>query len=251
MSADLHMLRMRFDLPRLYELGRRRRLPLREADVGYLLHSALKELFGADAPGPFTVQPARGRAITVLAYTSRTKLDLEEHARAFAEPSVYAICDFTSLEAKRMPDTWASGRRLGFDVRACPVVRMSSDGTAGPAGPTWRRGAEVDAFLARCWRSDGAAVDRGDTYRAWLASELERRGGASLLRAEVKAFQRERLVRRDHGEHRRARQLERPDVSFTGELEVTAPAEFAALLARGVGRHRAFGFGMLLLRPPG
>jgi CRISPR system Cascade subunit CasE len=25
---------------------------------------------------------------------------------------------------------------------------------------------------------------------------------------------------------------------------------FRALLARGVGRHRAFGFGMLLLRPP-
>jgi len=31
---------------------------------------------------------------------------------------------------------------------------------------------------------------------------------------------------------------------------VRDPTGFAALLARGVGRHRAFGFGMLLLRPP-
>jgi CRISPR system Cascade subunit CasE len=251
MSGDLHMLRMRFDLPKLYELGRRRRLPLREADVGYLLHCALKELFGADAPGPFAAQPARGRAVTVLAYSSRTKLDLQNHAHAFAEPSVHAVCDFASFDEKRMPGSWAAGRRLGFDVRACPVVRMSSDGTAGPGGPTWRKGAEVDAFLARCWRSDGEPIDRGEVYRGWLASELERRGGARLVRAEVKAFQRERLVRREHGESRGARALERPDVSFTGELEVTTPADFAALLARGVGRHRAFGFGMLLLRPPG
>ncbi|MEE8524028.1 MAG: type I-E CRISPR-associated protein Cas6/Cse3/CasE [Thermoanaerobaculia bacterium] len=44
---------------------------------------------------------------------------------------------------------------------------------------------------------------------------------------------------------------ERPDALLTGTLEVTDPDAFATLLARGVGRHRAFGFGMLLLRPPG
>jgi CRISPR system Cascade subunit CasE len=35
-----------------------------------------------------------------------------------------------------------------------------------------------------------------------------------------------------------------------GELTVADPDAFSALLARGVGRHRAFGYGMLLLRPP-
>ena len=34
-----------------------------------------------------------------------------------------------------------------------------------------------------------------------------------------------------------------------GILTVTDSAAFAALLARGVGRHRAYGYGMLLLRP--
>jgi CRISPR system Cascade subunit CasE len=35
---------------------------------------------------------------------------------------------------------------------------------------------------------------------------------------------------------------------FNGVLEVTEPGTFASSLARGIGRHRAFGFGMLLLR---
>lgn len=36
-----------------------------------------------------------------------------------------------------------------------------------------------------------------------------------------------------------------------GTLTVTDPAFFAQALAVGIGRHRASGFGMLLLRPPG
>ena len=38
---------------------------------------------------------------------------------------------------------------------------------------------------------------------------------------------------------------------MTGTLTVTDPQAFAALLSGGVGRHAAFGFGMLLLSPPG
>lgn len=40
-----------------------------------------------------------------------------------------------------------------------------------------------------------------------------------------------------------------PDAVFTGVLQVQDPTAFAALVARGIGRHRAFGFGMLLLKP--
>ena len=56
----------------------------------------------------------------------------------------------------------------------------------------------------------------------------------------------QRLQRRAGGRQIFSR---RPDVTFRGTLQVTDPDRFHALLARGVGRHRAFGFGMLLLRP--
>ena len=35
-----------------------------------------------------------------------------------------------------------------------------------------------------------------------------------------------------------------------GELEVTDPEAFNRLLATGIGRDKAYGYGMLLLRPP-
>ncbi len=245
MPGELRMLRMRFDVSKLFELGRRRRLPLREVDLGYLLHCEMKELFGAESPEPFSVRDARGRHTTVLAYSSRSKADLEEHARAFADPAVHAACDFGAggFEEKELPRSWRAGARLGFEVRACPIVRMSSD------GPRWRKGAEVDAFVARCWKQEGRPVDRGGVYREWLAREVQRGGGARLLEFEMHAFKRERLLRRDHGAERKSHHTERPDALLRGVLEVADGDAFAALLARGVGRHRAFGFGMLLLRP--
>jgi CRISPR system Cascade subunit CasE len=238
------MVRLTFELPRLYALSRRRRLPVRESDLGYLLHCAMKELFGADAPSPFAIERSAGRYAGVLAYSHRDHDALKAHADAFADPSVHSCCDLQGLTSKRMPHAWKDGTRVGFRVRTCPIVRMSSD------GPRWKKGAEVDAFLARCWKQEGANVDREEVYRTWLLNELDRRG-AQLIHCEMKAFQRQRYVRRDHSAERRAHVVERPDALLEGVLEVRRGVDFTSLLRRGVGRHRAFGFGMLLLKPTG
>ncbi len=42
-----------------------------------------------------------------------------------------------------------------------------------------------------------------------------------------------------------------PEAEFEGTLEVLDGTAFHAVLARGIGRHRAFGYGMLLVRPAG
>jgi len=42
-----------------------------------------------------------------------------------------------------------------------------------------------------------------------------------------------------------------PDLTMRGQLRVEVPVAFDTLLARGLGRHRSFGFGCLLLAPPG
>jgi CRISPR system Cascade subunit CasE len=242
MSGELRMIRMRFDGRRLYELGRRRRLPA-TADVGYLLHCALKELFGDGAPGPFAVRERSARGVAVLAYSVRPAAELIDHASTYAQPDVFGVCDVRGIEEKVMPAEWPVGKLVGFETRVCPVVRMSR------AGPHWKAGAEVDAFLAECRRTEGR-VERQAVYREWLADEIARRGGAALATSRVIAHQRERLVRRDHGEQRKSHLAERPDVVMGGELVVEDGAKFTALLARGLGRHRGFGFGMLLLSPP-
>jgi CRISPR system Cascade subunit CasE len=48
---------------------------------------------------------------------------------------------------------------------------------------------------------------------------------------------------------RRVHTITGPDAVFKGEIQVTDGEAFARLVTRGVGRHRAFGFGMLLLKP--
>ena len=65
--------------------------------------------------------------------------------------------------------------------------------------------------------------------------------------ADSTRFALPRVGRRDAS--RRLRWVEGPDTVMSGELQTSDPDAFARLLARGIGRHRAFGFGMLLLRP--
>jgi CRISPR system Cascade subunit CasE len=238
------MLRVSLDMRRLVDQGRRRGLlPPHATDLGYLVHCQLGELFGERAPAPFVIDRQGKGTLEVLGYSAVPAQALREHAGTFADPLVHASCDWERFASKPMPDTWRRGERYGFRVRACPTVRMSGE------RPQHRRGAEVDVFLARCWQAGDAPVEREAVYREWLARELGRGGAAGLLDMRLRGFQRERLVRRTQGEARTVRPLERPEAWLEGTLEVRDEAAFPGLLARGVGRHRAFGFGMVLLRP--
>ena len=77
-------------------------------------------------------------------------------------------------------------------------------------------------------------------------AQLDRIGGARLdvQRTKLVSFQRTRAIRKLH-----ARYSEGPDAVMRGILTITDAEAFFNLLTRGVGRHRAFGYGMLLLRP--
>ncbi len=66
----------------------------------------------------------------------------------------------------------------------------------------------------------------------------------------VEAFHLSRVYRRAQGGARKGHTLQRPDVVYRGTVQVTDPDAFHAWLRRGVGRHRSFGFGMVLLERP-
>lgn len=243
MSA-LHMHRLSIEASKMLEYGRRLGLPLRSVDDGYLAHCHLKGLFGEHAPKPFYLEGQSGRFVRVLGYASVDADALREHAQTYADPFLFDAVDWAHFASKPMPTSWEVGQRLGFQVRVCPVRRL--------ARGSGRPGAEVDAFLAHCTKERiEQGADRAAVYMDWLRERLAALGGVDLVQAQLAGFSRERLVRRRQGEERRAAVSERPDATFRGELEVTDPRAFSRLLARGVGRHRAFGFGMLLLRALG
>ncbi len=236
------MLKLEPEMARVARWARDRGLlaPRGDDDFGYVLHALLAAAFGTLAPKPFVLQQDPARPAVLLAYSGHDAAALHAHLAAFAEPDAAEALRPERMAGKAMPERFAAGTRLGFTLRARPVVRTDRDGNR-------KRVREVDAFLAAVADlPPDAGADRGAIYRDWLARHFAA-GGAVAERLAVDAFRLSETRRR--GRARALRAQRGPDASFSGVLRVTGPEAFAALLARGVGRHRAFGYGMLLLRP--
>lgn len=209
-------------------------------DFGYAVHAWLAAALGGQTPRPFRLMETPA-GLRLLGYAAADAASLAQHARDFALPDALAVCDWAAAASKEMPTTWTVGRRLGFDVRACPVIRGEH---------------ERDAYLLEVDQAKASGrepASRAQVYAHWLQCQLERAGAAQAVSGTTNliGFRRVRTLRQCRaGRDRRLREVERPDALLSGELLVSNPGAFATLLARGVGRHRAFGFGMLLLRPP-
>ncbi len=246
-DAVLHLVKVPLRAEKLVRVSRRRGIPLRDLDDGYLAHCVLREVWQERAPAPFVLR-GRGRCIDAWGYSRADACSLIDHARHFADPALLSVIDDVDGISSRPMPTFEKGRRVGFHLRACPVVRLSS----GRRGH--RAGAEIDAFLARCLQvGPSVVVSREDVYRQWLAERLRdaTQSGVTAERISIAAFSREHLTRRTGGETREARRLERPDVRFEGDLVVDDGARFLARIEKGIGRHRAFGFGAIVVVPAG
>jgi CRISPR system Cascade subunit CasE len=256
MAERLYMLSLSLDLSQLMRAGFAQRLNMREVDTGYLTHMLLGQLFGKLSPKPFHVDQSRdggsGRQLRVLAYSASPGSELKELADSFADPVVHSACAWSLFSQKPMPEAFPIGRRLGFELRVSPTQRLASERTyTDKKGKTFsvKKGAEVDVFLKHCWEHPEEGGEREKVYSDWLRFQIESKGGAKIVALHLKAFKRERMLRRNHEEKRKSHRVERPDALMSGTLEVADREAFGILLERGVGRHRAFGFGMLLLKP--
>lgn len=210
-------------------------------DEGKQLHHLLTETFGKGAMHPFRLMVAPGaNGGTLYAYTKSEPATLRRKARESGLPDALSVCALANLADKAMPEVWTVGRCLAFDVRTRPVRRLQR------AAGVFPKGAEVDAFLAEAIRRfpDGppaeGRLDRETVYRQWLADRLE--ASARVVQVRIARLRRCTV-------ERGGRKMDGPEVTFHGELVVADAKAFAARLATGVGRHTAFGYGMLLLRP--
>ena len=254
-ATDLHMVQLGLDAKGLTTLGKMLHLPLSQTDTGYLTHCALGELFGDDAPKPFSIESAgsNGENVRVLGYTTANADTLQTNAQLDASPTVYEICDWNELAAKPMPETFPERMALQFELRACPVVRKASAGKGVNQNGderTWEEGDELDAFLAEAWtRPEDDDLNREQVYREWLARQFDIRGGAEVDSDAVAMtrFSIERMTRRN-GPDRTPDTIKRPDVTLTGTLRVTDGDAFVDLLRSGLGRHKSFGYGMMKVR---
>lgn len=220
-------------------------------DAGYALHAALRATLGELSPKPFALLQRPG-SIQLIGYTHAPA---DELAQAMAQASLTDPVAAAALGldkpegnlVKPMPAHWREGDRLSFEVRVAPVVRSRS--AQGGGYP------EVDAAFHPDFAGE-VLGDREAAHARWLARELGRDGAALLDSHRTVAFRLTLIARRTFaaGKGRTPRDTHSgllPDLTVRGQLRVANTAAFPALLARGLGRHRSFGFGCLLLAPPG
>lgn len=231
MTTPLTMLELRLDTQSLIRFAQENGVNRsQDEDLGYATHAWLKALFQERAPKPYRF--IHGDHPKLLGYSADSGQALLEQAQIFAHPLALGVTRIEDLrQAKSMPDAWRPGRRFGFEVMICPTSR--------------KEGQERDLYRHRLARlpEGEEAPSRENLYRAWLEKQL---GDAARL--ETAALTQFRFV----SQYRRGmklKKLDRPQALIKGVLSIADSDGFNRLLARGIGRHRAFGYGMLLLRP--
>lgn len=241
--SGLYMVEIRPDLGALLRFLHGQGLDIgdHDEDLGYGVHAWLAAAFGQGTIRPWRLLHDRRRPTRILGYTTRDAAELREQLAAFAEPSVYAVCPDLERDILTRPmPTWLPGRLLAFEVQCCPVGRKSGSGV------------EKDIFLISADHGHRNDLDRESVYTAWAAERLERNNACSVRSIRLDGFRLVRQLRKTQpSENGRSRaRLVRPMALIRGELVVGDPDSFNAMLAGGIGRHVAFGYGMVLLSPP-
>lgn len=162
--------------------------------------------------------------------------------------------DWTGLDAavqtKTAPAEVAAGTRLAFALRANPTVarRGFADGQTrrvavglSPARAFAQMGREGEHPTAPA----EVAAWRDGELRSWLDRQAARAGFA-VERAEAGPVVRRQVARAGD---RRSAPMTIHEVEFTGVLRVDDAPAFAQARAEGIGRARAFGYGLLMVRP--
>lgn len=239
--SPVNMIRADLSRQALHRWAGSKRLTVQNAfDPGFAIHTLLVESFGDLAPRPFRFIIPRNRHSpgVFYGYSPHNADTLRNAAGIFADPLQMAVLPPVSIQSKAMPSSWTPGQRLGFEVLIRPIARRSR----GAARP----GSEVDVFqrAASQHLPGGMTDNREAVYCDWLKALLRNRG-ADLNEARLRSFQRVQTVRR-LGQ----RATEGPEALIHGTLTIVDAAAFNNLIARGIGRHRAYGYGMLLVRPP-
>ena len=219
-------------------------------DEGRVLHHLVDEVFGPGALRPFRLLvPPRHTHGNLYAYSTLDATALRETEQIQAKPEHLNVLPLHQLESKPMPEDWRCGQRLGFDVRVRPTRRLRNP--LPTPGGRLRQGTEMDAFWYEALRNHPEACDgmkhagrtRTAVYLDWLAQRLSSAATLDRGASRLARFQRHLAVRGD-------KSVEGPDAVIHGTLTITDGPAFASLLAHGVGRHRAYGYGMLLLNAP-
>lgn len=146
-----------------------------------------------------------------------------------------AESDTFTIECRSFAPELCTGQQLCFNLRANPTICKA--GKRHDLLMEAKRQVRGPAEGSDVWlHQQQAALD-------WLAAQGER-SGFTLLDTSVDAYRQQQLRREN------SRQLiQFSSVDYTGMLTVTDPGLFVQRLSQGYGKSRAFGCGLMLIKP--
>jgi hypothetical protein len=195
-------------------------------EVDLAIKTALTEAFSGPAVRPWSVLRQNGPDVTIVGYSALDANALRERL-SLATPALQnAVSDIASA-----PVVVRAGQQVRFSVRLSPTVNVTHRG-------------EKDAFLVSPPNSNRELV-----YADYLTGRLR---GATVNIVRMERFRLEKIMRPHRGDKAPPSGYASrivPDAVLEGVLTVDDPAAFAATLAAGVGRQRAYGRGFIRLEP--
>lgn len=233
----LHLVEIRPDPAALIRFVERQGLTGRaDEDLGYGVHAWLTAAFGELAPRPWRLLWQHGRPPRLLGYSTNDAIQMRVHMGEFADPGVMFVCPKPEDIVSRIMPTFRVGRHLAMDLQCMPIIRKS------------RTGVELDVFLTQ----EGRGRRRDEVYCDWVRDRLTRTGAIDELYLTLQGFRLVKHMRQTSKRDgiRNTTTIVRPQVQVQGRFVVKDADALDLLLSRGLGRHTAFGYGMMLLRPP-
>lgn len=147
---------------------------------------------------------------------------------------VPAQSDIFTVETSAFTPDLASGQQLRFSLRANPTVCKAGKRHDLLMEAKFRLRGQVEA--SEIWSHQQQAA------QDWLARQGEQ-SGFGVEQVIVDAY-RQQIIRKE-----KSRVIQFSSVDYSGVLTVNEPARFLRQLALGYGKSRAFGCGLMLIKP--
>ena len=226
-ELQLHLMQAHIHLPSLNAWMGERGLE----DTGHALHCLLTETLGAVAPSHFRLMTRRhSDDATLYGYCRHDSEEIRRQHQAFASPAQDQAIPATAIQTKVMPTEWPDATDIAFELRCRPLRQHHTK--------------ELDAYSWLKEKQPDSDVSRVDAYVDWLEEQFEKRGTAVMKRASIEQYQQSRTwTSPNHATPFL------PETVMRGVITITDGKNFTQTLATGLGRHRAYGFGMLLIKP--
>ena len=198
-------------------------------DLNNASHYLLREAFGPKAFKTYRFMGGRdiGDFVSIYAYTELNLDDLCWNFSTFAPPDVMQVVNIDNLSCREVPNSIPRGSEIPFDVKVIPIRRQQET----------RK--EIDVHTHN--KMAGMTLIPKESYFEWME---ERLGVGVLL-----DFERFHIVDSQRRTSlRKGKVISKKEISVSGVMKIIDPDDFQAILKRGIGRHKSYGFGMILLR---